>query len=361
MTIRASLTDRAHRRWTSSATYRADDEGRIDLDRTAPGKDPSGKLTPDSMRPFWTMATKGDARVWPDLADRNSVTLTVSDHSVELARRTVVRRSTVPGLQQRTLTVARDGMVGVYYQPPHTDRPKPAVLMLGGSEGGLQPTLLAKMLAVHGYPTLRLAYFDAPGLPRYLDKIPVEYAGKALRYLARQPGVDPHRVVVLGASRGGELAELLGVHYPDLVHGVVALTAANVAIVGLHGKSSAWTWHGRQVPFTQQFNNPAPTDDPDAVIPVERIAGPVLVACGGLDQFIESCEYAPAIMQRLKSHHHSYPDRMLQYPDAGHFVNGVLPYVPLGKDPFPEGDEKARVAEYPVILHWLASLPAGKN
>ncbi len=150
-------------------------------------------------------------------------------------------------------------------------------------------------------------------------------------------------------------------HYPDLVHGVVALTAANVAIVGLHGKSSAWTWHGRQVPFTQQFNNPAPTDDPDAVIPVERIAGPVLVACGKLDQIFESCRYAPAIMQRLKSHHHSYPDRMLQYPDAGHFVNGVLPYVPLGKDPFPEGDEKARVAEYPVILHWLASLPAGKN
>ncbi len=122
------------------------------------------------------MATKGDARVWPDLADRTSVTLTVSDHSVELARRTVVRRSSVPELRQKSLTVARDGMVGVYFQPPHTDRPKPAVLMLGGSEGGLQPTLLAKMLAVHGYPTLRLAYFDAPGLPRYLDKIPVEYA-----------------------------------------------------------------------------------------------------------------------------------------------------------------------------------------
>ncbi|MGA8115958.1 MAG: acyl-CoA thioesterase/BAAT N-terminal domain-containing protein [Actinocatenispora sp.] len=358
VTIGASLTDEQHHRWQSRATYVADGRGRLDLDRDRPR---TGKFRDaDSMGLFWTLAPSDqDAPFTLPAASR--VTLTVVEDGTTLVRRTVVRRTSAPGIRRTALTVQRDGIDGVYFQPAQAARPRPALLIFGGSEGGLGSTLLARMLATHGYPTLRIAYFGEPGLPRELREVPVEYGGRAVRYLSRQPGVDPHRVVVMGASRGSELAELLGVHYPDLVHGVVALTPANVAGAGSKGVGSAWTWHGRPVPYTRQFNQSAPTDNPDAVIPVERTAGPVLATCGGMDQVWVSCDYATAIMRRLDAHHHGYPDRMLRYPDAGHYSNGVLPYDPLPWDPQAEADQKARVSEYHALRNWLSALPAGSD
>ncbi|MGA8115957.1 MAG: acyl-CoA thioesterase/BAAT N-terminal domain-containing protein [Actinocatenispora sp.] len=359
VTIRAGLADRAGRHWTSWAAFVADGNGRLDLDRARPRR---GRYkVADSMGLFWSMTPTDGSQPALDLPDRTRVTLTVSEKGSELARRTVVRRTSVPGLRQKSLTVRKDGILGVLFEPPHTTHPRPAMVQFGGSEGGLGSTLLAKLLAAHGYPVLHIGYFGAPGLPDYLVRVPVEYAGRAVRYLSRQPGVDPHRIAVMGASRGGELAELLGVHYPDLVHGVVAWTPANVAVAGQNMVSPAWTWHGRPVPYTRQFNQPAPTDHPDAVIPVERIAGPVLTSCGGVDEVWESCPYTHAIMARLDAHHHRYADRLLSYPDAGHHSNGVLPYVPRATDAYAQADEAARVAEWPVLLHWLDTLPAGKN
>jgi hypothetical protein len=53
---------------------------------------------------------------------------------------------------------------------------RPALLIFGGSEGGLSGTLIAALLAAHGYPALALAYFNAPGLPATLSDIPLEQA-----------------------------------------------------------------------------------------------------------------------------------------------------------------------------------------
>jgi dienelactone hydrolase len=232
---------------------------------------------------LWTMYVSEDSTAGFQPRAAQPVTVTATADGSRLARRTLTRRTTAPGLRTTRLSLSRDGVHGTLYEPAGGAR-HPAVLLFGGSEGGESMDLPARMLAAHGYPALSIAYFGVAGLPRQLSGVPVEYGGKALRYLAARPDVDPHRIAVLGASRGGEYAELLGVHYPDLVHGVVALTPANVAVVGLgpdHGP--AWTWHGKPVPFTRQFNDPHPTDDPAAVIPVERIAGPVLATCAGQD------------------------------------------------------------------------------
>ena len=119
------------------------------------------------------------------------------------------------------------------------------MLEFGGSEGGLS-VVMSRVLAAHGYPSLALAYFKEPGLPQGLARIPLEYFATALRALRAAPNVDPRHVLVAGVSRGSEAALLLGVHYPQLVDGVLAGVPSSVANVGYPDTSSpAWTLAGR--------------------------------------------------------------------------------------------------------------------
>jgi fermentation-respiration switch protein FrsA (DUF1100 family) len=120
------------------------------------------------------------------------------------------------------------------------------VLVFSGSAGGLTTTRAAALLAAHGYPSLALAYFKAPGLPQTLSSIPLEYFTSALEELRAQPGVDRNHVLVAGESRGGEAALLLGAHFPRLVNGVIAGVPSSVVNPGWPDTSNpAWTVRGR--------------------------------------------------------------------------------------------------------------------
>ena len=184
----------------------------------------------------------------------------------------------------------------------------PAVVAFGGSNGGLLAMpRFAHGFAAEGYPALALAYFKEPGLPEALDGIPLEYFARAVRWVARQPGVDPGKVVLLGISRGGEGALLIASTYPKLVHGVIALVPDYQTNLG-------WSLHGHDVAY-------------DRPIRVERIRGPVLTASGGRDKVWSSSVYTEQIEQRLDSHDFAYPHERLDFPEAGHFLGGTAPVI----------------------------------
>jgi dienelactone hydrolase len=261
-----------------------------------------------------------------------------------------------------------DGFVGEFLHPAHTVPGRPAVLVLGGSEGGLPDVLLPALLASNGYPALGVAYFAEPGLPQTLSRIPLEYFARALAWLARQPGVDPARIAVLGISRGSEAAQLLGVYYPNLVHAVIASVPSNVAICSYPGCTGpAWTRHGQPLPYTREFDNPNPADDPAAVIPDQRIEGPVLLDSGEADQTWISCPYARAILSLLDAHHDHWAHVLYAYPGAGHPVGTFIPYEPYSSvgvagDPGYATDQQAVALLWPHLLSFLAGLarnPAG--
>jgi dienelactone hydrolase len=220
------------------------------------------------------------------------------------------------------------GFVGQFLQPAPDTAKQPAVLVIGGSEGGLSSPLTGRLLASHGHPTLNIAYFNAPGLPPTLSNIPLEYFARALKWLGTQPNVDPHRIYVMGASRGSEAALLLGAHFPDLVEGVIASVPGNAAVCSPTCDGPAWTLNGQPLPYTRQFNNPTPTDDPAAVIPVEQIRGPILLVCGGEDHVWNSCANAAAIKRRLGAKNAKRSLASLSYPVAGHGVGILVPYEP---------------------------------
>src|ERR1017187_1135664 len=176
----------------------------------------------------------------------------------------------------------------------------------------------------------------------------------------------PRHVLTLGISRGSEAALLLGAYYPRLVNGVIASVpsdAAGCAYPNCNGP--AWTLHGRPLPYTSQFDNPHPTDDPAAVIPVERIRGPVFLDCGGADAIWVSCPYARAIMTRLAAHRDAYQHVLQAYPAAGHGAGLLVPYEPVAETTTPGANLSGRSPDanpdadamlWPRLLQFLAGV-----
>ena len=350
--VEARAVDADGKVWRSSTTALADGNGRVTLREN------------QAMRLLWRLAPKEDAPyIYTPKGDTFGITLSarVQGKRVET---TVTRISRSPSVHTRMLTVSRDGVDGELFIAPNRSR-RPGVLIFGGSEGGLSTPPEAALLASHGYTTLALAYFHAPGLPAALHNIPLEYFAKALRILAQQPTVDPTKLVVYGVSRGAEAAQLLGVHYPQLVHGVIALVGSNGSACGIpqyHGQivrclGAAWTLHGKPIPYNRFGFSPTPPYP----FRDELIRGPIFLVCDGLDEFGPSCAMNEAIRDRLRAHHFAHQLTLLEYHRAGHYVGGLIPYYPentggTGDGYTPDDNQLARADAWPKLLRFLASI-----
>ena len=347
VTLSVTSVDATGVKWSSSSTYVASQSGAVNP-ATSPavpalggsyfGLDPMGPVdfmtTSAANSRFWWWAPKNTTNAFVPLKGSWSKPLSFvfSATSGQAHASVTVARGPVLPVTASSESVAADGFCGEFWQPSAAQNNHVAILLFGGSEGGIEAD--AALFASRGYPTLNIAYFDAPGLPQQLKDIPLEYFAKALRWLARQQGVDPKRIWVMGWSAGSEAALLAGIHYPNLVHGVAVFSPSDVASCNYNPPTSLncdgpwWTFEGRPVPYTTQWANPHPTDNPAAVMPVAKIHGPVFLDCGGDDQAWDSCPSSETIMSELAAAHDAYPHELLKYPDAGHGISYPAPYWP---------------------------------
>jgi dienelactone hydrolase len=237
--------------------------------------------------------------------------------------------------------------VGALAWPDDTPGAAPAVVVIGGSGGGDEPArVVAAEFADSGIPALALAYFGAPGVPERFASISIEYFAGAAAWLGKHRGSDPARVAMLGMSRGSEAALLTGAHFPTLVGRVVAVVPSNIVCAGFPDGGPAWTLGGAAVPYSRTAG--PDTDDPDAVIPVERITGPVLAIGAGYDQIWPSLPMAKAIGERMEARGHTHGHEILEYPNAGH---GLSIPAPLGMST--DADQDARLDAWPRILRFV--------
>jgi dienelactone hydrolase len=385
--ISSRLVDDAGQTWSASATFRADATGRVDVRRDAPeaggsyrGVEPMGLVW--SLRP--QKEGSGNPMLFRRRLDPMRMVIEVATDEGS-ASATLERLSVAPTV---TRTEVRDrGLVGTLFEPAGT--PAPALVVLGGSGGGLTEPLAA-LFASHGFAALALGYFAAPGLPEELKNIPLEYFETAFDWLRDRPSVRAERVGVVGSSRGGELALLLGATFPRV--GAVVSYAPSALVYGGLGRTGtgvtpAWLYRGEAVPWFQPSRPPAPPaaaqsgpipltpgflagleDRPAverALIPVERVNGPILLVSGDDDQMWPSSRYASMVMSRLRERGHAFADQHLAYPGCGHLVN--FPYVPTtvdaSKHPItghvfayggtPEGQAHAREDSWPRVLAFL--------
>jgi dienelactone hydrolase len=283
--------------------------------------------------------------------------------------------STIGGYAQVVHTELKgEGFVADFYCKAGAAT-KPAILFLGGSEGGRPDLHLPQFFAENGHPVLALAYFKEQGLPETLQLVPLEYFDKALAWLARSDRVPRGGIVVFGLSKGAELALLLASRKPE-IKGAIALAPSSVVWDGMPKQwwppdpKSSWSCGGKPLPFVPyDFSQAMAKGDPFAIrkfyekalqqhaaveqatIAVEAINGPILLASGHDDQMWPSETMADAICARLKAKGFTHHCEHLKYADAGHTLTE---YYMMGGTH--EGNQRARLDLATRMLAFLNGL-----
>jgi len=340
--IRSDFAGHGGSVWRSRATFEADPTGVIDLGSMAPLA--GSWTTADGQAYLWSM--EKTTELAPTMAvvendDRSIVVMKVFQDTTVVAEKRITFLKRAPGV---SMTDFRDGIVGTLYAP-YGKRGVPAVIVLGGSEGGVTRDRAA-LLASHGFAALALGYFGMPGLPGELSRIPVETVDRAVAWLRAQPMVDAERIAVLGGSKGAELA-LLAASRNRSIHAVVALAPSSVvyqSITGGRDSSSSWTLRGMELPFAPYVGSEAFTKSHRLIdlyeptlaaapaasaIAVEHINGPVLLIAGKDDALWPSAKMAEQLVARAKRA--GFKPRIVNQTidDAGHHVANV-PNRPTG-------------------------------
>jgi len=320
VSIRSELTDGMDHRWAAQADFTADPSGVVDLSKQAPVAGSYKDIS--AMGLVWSMMP-AERKVELYQPPRNLAPQLIDFQLLRNGKPVAAARleqlALAPGV--RTLRVEDDGLRGVLFLPAGTDSavPRPGVLVVGGSNGGV-PSRPAAWLASHGFVALALAYFHYQDLPPRLEAIPLEYFGRALEWLARRPEIGAGKLGVSGTSRGGELALELGAVYLR-IRAVVAYVPANVlypACCGFTSVPYAWTWEGRPLAFLPIRAASRADLAMRAQIAVENTHGPILTLSGEDDHVWHSASMADSVIARLKRHHFAYAYENLKYPRAGH-------------------------------------------
>ncbi|SKA11850.1 alpha/beta hydrolase family protein [Novilysobacter spongiicola] len=218
--------------------------------------------------------------------------------------------------------------------------PRPLLVGLGGAEGGNSWTRdhwqqQRDRFQQQGYALLALGYFGQPNTPQDLDRIALEGVQEAIREAQGDPAVNGDCVILMGGSKGAELALLLAAHDPD-IDAVVAMAPGDT-VFPAHTDAmttSSWSYRGEPLPFA-----PIPwSATPDliggnlhavmertlagetaaaAAIPVERIAGPILLVAAQDDEMWPSVRMSRRMVERLEGAGSSYPKELVVV-EGGH-------------------------------------------
>jgi dienelactone hydrolase len=350
VTLVATTTDSEGVEWRSENVFEANSDGVVDVSAQEPtdgsydGVDPMGwlwSMTPQTPEADETTAFRSDG-------DETEIRLAASAGDADSepdAPVTTTRPHRADGVTETAVDTG--DLVGVYFEPAGSG-PHPGALALHGS-GGSPATNVAELLASHGYATFAPQYFgDHDAIPDSLTNVPLEYFDGAVDWLTSKEAVEDAGVGVWGASRGGELALLLGAHY-DWTAAVVSRNGSSVAWnSGVERTTSSWSLDGEPLPcldgdlsradttddgayvYREMFV--APYEDADetaleaATIPVEDIDTPTLLIAGADDQLWPSAMLAEHAVDRLREHEVDFEFASERYPDAGHYI--IPPYRP---------------------------------
>ncbi|MEM7202293.1 MAG: acyl-CoA thioesterase/bile acid-CoA:amino acid N-acyltransferase family protein [Planctomycetota bacterium] len=359
----------------ASARFLADRDGVVDLERAQPvaaaweGVDPRGL--------FWSMQSTEDP--WPDgqsstevhfKADANDDGEPEAEVTVRLLR---ARDDLVE-------TALGDRFPGAFLLRPPGDEPLPAIIVLGGSEGGDRtarsrgPQLASRGYAVVGLPYYSPAYYGQtaqfPELPAAFHNVPLDQLEAVRDWLRGRTDVVADRIGLYGVSKGAEFV-LAGASRIDGFAAVVAYVPSDVIWEAwgrgtAEGEHSCFSWRGEPLPFVPYVGMNAeiakyqtgervvlrtPHDKgrvahaarlAAARIRVEDIDEPVFVVGGDADEVWDSGGMTRNIAARREAA--GLETAAITAPDAGHGLSGN------GYGPARAADARVQGRAFPAML-----------
>lgn len=256
---------------------------------------------------------------------------------------------------EQSFSMERDGFFGEYFRAGNNAFPGKCMIAFGGSVGKfLLSRMVAREFVASGMDVLILAYHGEPGLPKLLKDQPVDVIERAALWLKAR-GYE--KIGLWGVSMGGCLALLAGSLLPELISCVVASAPMEMVPQAENNKcpipGSAFSFHGKPLPWVKyipdgkawklaflreslRHKEPytrdllqtayAENDEPEAVIKIWNINGPILVLGSELDSMCPDVETICRYRDQLKEH--AFPHRFESriYPHLGHFILPVRPY-----------------------------------
>ena len=320
--------------WESSTRFAAQADGTVDVSRDLGPAVSMKAVSPGPGVPEYNMHNTEPFSTEYTLIREDGSTETISAERLMMA----------DGIRREV--IEKDGIFGTLFMP-ESGKKLPLIIQLNGSNGGTDEGLAA-VLASHGFAVITLAYFNYATLPKVMDNIPLEYFGKAIRYLQSRPEIDSGKIGIFGISFGGLLSLLVPSLYPE-----ITACAANVPSGILFGGAgvdynkpiSPFSWQGKSLPIV-----PRPSDTNEwmkaqmakngaidltqnhwnalkaaskeqieaATIKVENINGPVMLISGSDDRQWPSTELSDMVVKRLKDKGFAHKVIHMTYENAGH-------------------------------------------
>jgi dienelactone hydrolase len=208
---------------------------------------------------------------------------------------------------------------------------QPLIVAFGGGSGGNdweRNYLKDKRdsLRAHGFAVLAIGYFGTDNSPSSLDRISLNaITDTVLNIAKRTPQIDTARIILMGASKGGELVLNLASRF-SCFKGVIALSTSHVSFpaITLSANTSSWMYNNQEVIYV-----PAPfkiiwpalkgdllsafsimLENTEAVvqaeIEVEKINGPILILSADQDEQWPATKMSQQLVERLVRKNFTY-------------------------------------------------------
>lgn len=339
VTIRARSTDEKGVVFSSSATYKADGNGEINLER-----DPSlsgSYIGVEPMGLLWSMRADVLHKRFQKIKTLNPHVVTFSVHEEEgegrmLAEVTNERLLMGDGVSR--LPVKEGNIRGVLFTPPGRG-PFPAVLDLYTFGGGLSEKR-ASLLASRGFVVLTVALYGHDDMARNITEVHLDYFEEAIEFLKKQDKVDSKGVGVISVSKSGDLALSIASYLPDVEATVwINGCCANTVLPLCYKKSQlhpalmfdinkmipteSGAFNGKYV-----MHNPLAEENKATLVPIEQAKGRFLFVASEDDLNWDSKAYMDIMVERLKRHGKENFESVC-YPGAGHYLEPPYgPYCP---------------------------------
>ncbi|XP_062285185.1 acyl-coenzyme A thioesterase 1-like [Scomber scombrus] len=339
VTMKARSMDDKGVEFSSSATYRANGSGEVDLERDPSLSGPYNGVEPMGL--LWSMRPGTLHKRFHKTRSLNPHVVKFSVHEVEGEGRTLAEATNerlLIGDGVTRLPIKEGNIRGVLFTPPGRG-PFPAVLDLYTLGGGLSEKR-ASLLASRGFVVLTVALYGHDDMPKNIKVVHLDYFEEAIQLLRKQDKVGSKGVGIISLSKSGDLALSAASYLPDVDATVwINGCSANTAFPLYYKK--------RQIHPPLMFDlskmvitesgagmckyvtlNPLAEENQATLIPIEKAKGHFLFVASEDDLNWDSKAYVDDMVERLKRHGKENFESVC-YSGAGHYLEPPYgPYCP---------------------------------